>query len=363
MGLRYNRSVNVGLGFRVNFSKSGVGYSWGVPGYRITKTARGTTRTTYSMPGTGISYVTEKSATNRSSNYENNTQPLQDNAPFIATDTYEPAEYKDFLDTSNEALDNYSKFQKYTTISRLLLIGAVVLNWLIPNDMLSLIIMIIGVLGGIAVAVVSIGIKKASTFKVAYDLNEDGEQQVKLIKMLGTCLQRSAKVWQVVDRTSVRRKTHGGASRTVDTHDIIVQEGHPRVIETNIEVPFMRTFGRDIFFLPDMILLGGSQFSAINWKDLKATVGEQRFQLDNLEKDSTLVSTSWNYVNKDGSRDKRYKNNFKVYWTQCGKIHLTTSSGFDMLLYTSNKNTAQEFAEILKNIARNSDRLRLGDGA
>ena len=59
MGLRYRKSINLGGGFRVNISKSGIGYSWGVKGARITKTARGTTRSTISIPGTGISYVEE----------------------------------------------------------------------------------------------------------------------------------------------------------------------------------------------------------------------------------------------------------------------------------------------------------------
>ena len=59
MGFRFRKSINLGGGFRVNLSKSGVGYSWGVKGYRITKTSKGTTRKTVSIPGTGISYVQE----------------------------------------------------------------------------------------------------------------------------------------------------------------------------------------------------------------------------------------------------------------------------------------------------------------
>ncbi len=64
MGLRYRKSINLGGGFRINLSKSGVGYSWGVKGYRITKTAKGTIRRTASIPGTGISYVHETGKNN-----------------------------------------------------------------------------------------------------------------------------------------------------------------------------------------------------------------------------------------------------------------------------------------------------------
>lgn len=70
MGLRFRKSVNFGP-FRVNFSKSGIGYSVGNKYHRVTKTARGTVRRTTTLPGTGISYVTE-SRTNQKqlSNYK-----------------------------------------------------------------------------------------------------------------------------------------------------------------------------------------------------------------------------------------------------------------------------------------------------
>lgn len=58
MGFRFWKSINFGP-FRINFSKSGIGYSFGGKGFRVTKTATGKTRTTASIPGTGISYTKE----------------------------------------------------------------------------------------------------------------------------------------------------------------------------------------------------------------------------------------------------------------------------------------------------------------
>lgn len=61
MGLRFRKSFNAGP-FRINLSKSGVGYSVGTKGFRVTKKAGGGIRTTASIPGTGISYVKETSS-------------------------------------------------------------------------------------------------------------------------------------------------------------------------------------------------------------------------------------------------------------------------------------------------------------
>ena len=58
MGFRFRKSKKIGP-FRVTLSKSGLGASVGVKGFRVTKTAGGRVRTTASIPGTGVSYVKE----------------------------------------------------------------------------------------------------------------------------------------------------------------------------------------------------------------------------------------------------------------------------------------------------------------
>ena len=59
MGFRFRKSIDILGLFRINFSKSGIGFSYGLPGYRVTKMANGRTRKTVSIPGTGISHVSE----------------------------------------------------------------------------------------------------------------------------------------------------------------------------------------------------------------------------------------------------------------------------------------------------------------
>jgi membrane protease subunit (stomatin/prohibitin family) len=61
MGFRFRKSFKIAPGIRLNLSKSGIGASVGVKGFRVTKRADGRIQRTTSLPGTGISYVTTSS--------------------------------------------------------------------------------------------------------------------------------------------------------------------------------------------------------------------------------------------------------------------------------------------------------------
>ena len=64
MEFRFRKSFG-GKYFIVNISKSGIGYSYGVPELRRTKLVNRRTRTTVSIKGTRISYVTEAKGKNK----------------------------------------------------------------------------------------------------------------------------------------------------------------------------------------------------------------------------------------------------------------------------------------------------------
>jgi hypothetical protein len=55
MGWTYRKSVGLGP-FRINISKSGIGYSLGGAGFRTGVSSRGRRHKSFSLPGTGIRY-------------------------------------------------------------------------------------------------------------------------------------------------------------------------------------------------------------------------------------------------------------------------------------------------------------------
>jgi len=57
MGFRMRKSIQLMPGVRLNMSRSGLGVSAGVKGFRVTKRADGSVQQTSSIPGTGLSHV------------------------------------------------------------------------------------------------------------------------------------------------------------------------------------------------------------------------------------------------------------------------------------------------------------------
>lgn len=73
MGLRFRKSISIIPGVKLNFGKTGMSLSAGVPGLRKTFHTSGKTTTSVGIPGTGLSYVTTENRNKKNSN-KNNTK-------------------------------------------------------------------------------------------------------------------------------------------------------------------------------------------------------------------------------------------------------------------------------------------------
>lgn len=66
---------------------------------------------------------------------------------------------------------------------------------------------------------------------------------------------------------------------------------------------------------------------------------------DKVPRDAKIVDYTWKYVNKDGSPDKRFKDNRKLPICLYGSIHLLSGEGLDIELRCSNPEITFEFAK------------------
>ena len=99
MGLRFRKSISIIPGVKLNFGKSGMSVSTGVPGFRKTFHTSGRVTTSVGIPGTGLSYVTteNKNRTPRNQRQTRNETPT----------CYEPAPEPVTIPEYNEPEEKY----------------------------------------------------------------------------------------------------------------------------------------------------------------------------------------------------------------------------------------------------------------
>jgi len=357
MGFRLRRSINLGLGFRVNLSKTGVGYSWGVKGYRLTKTATGRTRTTASIPGTGMAWVEESSGSRKRREADNKLTPNHSGSASDSSHLYTienadatelvPAQLQDFV----------GAIKRYRLVSRLI-------SWSLFFVLSSWIVALVLEKDGISIALfllfpilvlTRIIYKFIAKIHVQYEYDEYGENRIDLINQLIVILRANTILWQVSDvfRTTQKR-TNAGAATSVAKHKISIKKKKPPFLRTNAICYRINLKKEQLYVLPDKILvLSGRKVGAIDIADLNITVGSVRFVENTAPKDAQIVDYTWQYVNKNGTPDKRFKDNRQLPVCLYGTLSLKTEHGFNTLLYSSNVKKAEEFLHILQENSKN----------
>lgn len=85
MGLRFRKSISIIPGVKLNFGKTGMSVSTGVPGFRKTFHTSGRVTTSVGIPGTGLYYVDTKNT--KTQNNRRNTQTRQENSTYYPEPT------------------------------------------------------------------------------------------------------------------------------------------------------------------------------------------------------------------------------------------------------------------------------------
>lgn len=334
MGFRYRKSINLGGGFRINLSKSGIGYSWGVKGYRVTKTAKGTTRTTASIPGTGISYVHETGKANNRSP-QRNTNPGQQLAPAIDNNHYDTQNIVNNVATEmvSEGLESM-----LASASRALKLKktATVVFWI--TLVIGFANPVFWVLAAIFAAMF-IYVKTKGMIDLDYDIEPDQQSLVDSRMNPMIKITECAKVWRIMQTSKViDRKYSGGASNTVNRTACTASIKAPFPFRANVKVAAFKVKKETLLFLPDKIfIIQGNKIGALNYSDISSHPHTTRFiESEAVPKDAQIVGRTWKYVNKSGGPDRRFKDNRQLPICLYGELELTSTSGLNTVIMYSN---------------------------
>lgn len=361
MGLRYRKSIKMPLGFRINLSKSGIGYSYGFKGYRHTVMANGRTRDTLSIPGTGISYVKEHSRNNQSNENNFDTPAYTENNTDVKT-----LQYINMVNSSYESIDHELYRLVQQTISRdkaikiisNILIGVFITLFIISsvlNNSYTVSILMLGILCmtiSLILKMYKAYCRKNKIVNISYTLDEYTSKEYELLYKKWQLVGNNKMIWNIINMADVRRRTNAGATSSVTRKIVNMHCELPWFIDSNIKPICVNMTDTKMFLFPDRILfIQGELIKFIDYDGIKSSFSYSNFaESGTVAPDANIVDTSWLYVNKDGSRDKRFNNNRKIPICKYGVVALS-SNQLNLIFMVSNYRTIELLQESCKDIS------------
>jgi hypothetical protein len=391
MGFYFRKSVKFGP-MRFNFSKSGIGVSAGVKGARVSMGPRGT----YVHAGTNGFYYRQRiggsnvrSYNQRPSSSPQNFQPQNiPIQPASSAYTIETADVSRLVETSSVELINQinetAKQMRYAPFAVLatfalsfvafiifpLIAGMISVASGIPVgepllSILSVISFVLATAVFIAGLIFSWKIYKGDQLKrttpLFYELEQDALNKFTAIQQACEALSRSARIWRIqTEQPTWDRRRNAGASSLLTRHPVSVNRQSPPFIATNVDVWSIKLNDYTLFFMPDYIfVLQNGKYGAVSYDTLNVSFSPTRFIEDQaVPPDAKIVDYTWQYVNKNGSPDRRFSNNRQIPIAQYGFIQFQSRTGMNIHLHASNLDTANYFANGFNRVSANSQRYK-----
>jgi uncharacterized tellurite resistance protein B-like protein len=339
MGFYIRKSVRVGP-LRFNLSKSGIGVSTGVPGFRVGVGPRGT----YVHMGRGGLYYRQTLSTPTALRgrldrpvIDDPVQPPHTHGPMNAVGSGSVTE---MVDTSSAAILSeieqkrqriiYWPFMLVTGVvgAAFLLVGSVTLWLTLP----CLIVLFLSI-----VAVYQYD-QLTKCVVLMYDLEGPSLDSYQKLFAAVNSLQTCGAVWHITARGDVYDpKYHAGAGQLVNRRRLSVGLRNPPYVRTNLCVPFLPFGQHSLYLLPDRILVyASSGVGAVAYNTLSLSINTSRFIEDGaVPHDAAVVDHTWRYVNKSGGPDRRFNNNRQLPICNYEELRITSSTGVGEILQVS----------------------------
>lgn len=147
---------------------------------------------------------------------------------------------------------------------------------------------------------------------------------------------------QQVDRVAMRTM----ANSTCERKPVRFKGSKVEIIQCDYSALFMENAnGEDLYLFPQFLFMqSAADFALIDIADLSIEYSQCNFiEEEALPGDTEVIGQAWAKANKDGSRDKRFNDNYQIPIAKYGELHLKTNSGLNEVYLFSNSEPAFEF--------------------
>lgn len=189
------------------------------------------------------------------------------------------------------------------------------------------------------------------------------EKYYKLVdafKNLTTC----HRIWDVTSAHSQDRvAARSSASTIVNKRDVkFGLKSLPDMKSSFEPLYFQNANGADLYFYPSFIVMYSNQsnFAIIGLDEIDLQQNYVRFtETGSVPQDTKVIDRTWAKVNKNGSPDKRFKDNYQIPIVKYGEIRLKTSTGLNEEYEFSNYEFTEGFGRAFKEYQATVRQLRV----
>jgi hypothetical protein len=341
VGWYFRKSLGFGP-FRLNLSKSGIGYSFGVRGARIGSGPHGN----YVRLGRdGVYY--QKYAGKGSSAWKPAPETQSGRQSVTTAPTREPSELLDAsaADLLNEIRDKRSRTRWAPVFALSAGVVLVVFVNLSPEPLRALVLAIVGLF-------IWLQLRKLDEARKMVHLTYALDSQAKsrydallhAIESLSTC----AGIWRATSKqVTGNPKYSAGASSAVERVPVSFRRALPQNVQINLNVAGLDLGDQTAWFLPDRVLLSSSaSVGAVEYPTITCGLRPTIFVEDGpVPSDAQVLRTTWKHANRDGGPDRRFATNRQMPVVQYAELDIESSTGMFFLLHVSSLEKAQLFRQ------------------
>lgn len=374
MGWYVRKSFRMGP-VRWNLSKSGIGMSVGVRGLRVGTGPRGT----YIAGGRGGLYFRQPLGHRRPAAPRPQpgavyppqfSPPLAPPPPVGAPVEYLPqTQVSAYTPATADALARYITAQRahkplfWWVVGALASVYLLLLMVVVVAAVVNVYLLIaLGALAILAIPAFVYGVyvakqwdRKRLHILLNYELDLDEQSSYQQLCAGLQALATSARLVRV-DARQVHGdwKRNAGATMAVQVSPAaVLPPGSLPWLETNVPVWSLHWhYGHvALIFLPDRILVEqGGVAAAVPYPLMQVTLAFNRFVEEGfVPPDVRILAYTWQYTNKDGSPDQRFKDNRQLPVTEAAFIGFQSVSGVNLVLQASNTHAANAFVQSMQN--------------
>ena len=355
MGFYLRKSLSVGP-FRFNLSKSGIGLSTGIKGFRVGTGPRGN----YVHMGRGGIYFRQTlpiSPSFEKTRFPSNFPEQQSSS--IEFKEIESGSVSQMVDSSSSVLleEINSKSIKPRLWPWVLGLSLCLLTVLIAISSAIWVICSVASLcaAGVIWAVHADKLRKSVV--LFYELEPHIEQAFQSLHNAFASMIGCSQLWHIESRGNITTtydwKVNAGASALIKRKAVTPSAGSPPYFQCNVSIPVLPAGRQRLYFLPDRILVWDTDgVGAVGFYQLNVSSGEQRFiENGTVPSDTRVVDKTWRYVNKKGGPDRRFNNNREIPIVIYEAIMLTSTSDLQELFHSSRTGIGSTLNSTVKQMA------------